>query len=44
MKYRAEYCRIVEDWRKSVLNHAVYCLEHKYNPSAFDAWIKKSDK
>jgi len=34
MKYRAEYCRIVKDWRKSVLNRAVYCLEHKYNPSA----------
>ena len=44
MKYRAEYCRIVEDWRKSGLNRSDYCKEHKYKPSTFDGWIKKSGK
>ncbi|MGB4413563.1 MAG: hypothetical protein WBI53_01560 [Paludibacter sp.] len=44
MKYRAEYCRIVEDWRKSSLNRADYCKDHKYNASTFDGWINKSGK
>jgi transposase-like protein len=41
MKYRAEYCQIVEDWRKSGLDRADYCSAHGYHPNTFDGWIKK---
>lgn len=44
MKYRAEYCQIVEDWRKSGLNRLDYCSAHGYHPNTFDGWIKKMSR
>jgi len=44
MKYRAEYCQIVEDWRKSGLDRADYCSAHGYHPNTFDGWIKKMSR
>jgi hypothetical protein len=44
MKYRAEYSRIVEDWRKSGLNRADYSAVHGYHPNTFDGWIKKMSR
>ena len=44
MKYRAEYCQIVEDWRKSGMNRADYCSAHGYHPNTFDGWIKKMSR
>jgi hypothetical protein len=44
MKYRSEYSQIVEDWRKSGLNRADYCVVHSYHPNTFDGWIKKMSR
>ena len=44
MKYRAEYSKIVEDWRKSGLSRADYSQEHGYHPNTFDGWIKKMNR
>jgi transposase-like protein len=44
MKYRAEYCQIVEDWRKSGMSRADYCIAHNYHPNTFDGWIKKMNR
>jgi len=43
-KYRAEYCQIVEDWRKSGLDRLGYCSAHGYHPNTFDGWIKKGGR
>lgn len=44
MKYRAECCQLVEDWRKSGLNRADYFGAHGYHPNTFDGWIKKMSR
>jgi len=44
MKYRAEYSKIVENWRKSGLNRADYSALHGYHPNTFDGWIKKMNR
>jgi hypothetical protein len=44
MKYRAEYSQIVEDWRKSGLNRADYCVARGYHPNTFDGWVKKMSR
>ena len=44
MKYRAEYSKIVEDWRKSGLSATDYSREYGYHPNTFDGWIKKMNR
>ena len=44
MKYRAEYSKIVEDWRRSGLSRTDYSREHGYHPNTFDGWIKKMNR
>jgi len=44
MKHRAEYSKIVEDWRRSGLSRADYCQAHRYVPSTLDGWIKKMSR
>lgn len=44
MKYRAEYCQIVADWRKSGLSCVDYCNSHGYHPNTFGGWIKKMSR
>lgn len=44
MKYRAEYSKIVENWRKSGLSRVDYSREHGYHPNTFDGWIKKMNR